>query len=32
MQFGEGPYTVTLNPVEGRLELDAVLQGPLTRS
>ena len=31
-QFGEGPYTVTLNPVAGRLELDAVLQGPLTRS
>jgi hypothetical protein len=32
MQFGEGPYTVTLNPVEGRVELDAVVQGPLTRS
>ena len=32
IQFGEGPYTVTLNPVAGRLELDAVLQGPLTRS
>ena len=31
-QFGEGPYTVTLNPVAGRLEFDAVLQGPLTRS
>lgn len=31
-QFGEGPYTVTLNPVEGRVEVDAVLQGPLTRS
>lgn len=30
--FGGGPYTVTLNPVAGRLELDAVLQGPLTRS
>ena len=32
IQFGEGPYTVTLNPVAGRLELDAVLQGPLTRT
>ena len=31
-QFGEGPYTVVVNPVEGRLEIDAVLQGPLTRS
>lgn len=31
-QFGEGPYTVVVNPVDGRLELDAVLQGPLTRS
>lgn len=31
-QFGEGPYTVILNPVNGRLEIDAVLQGPLTRS
>ena len=31
-QFGEGPYTITLNPVNGRFELDAVLQGPLTRS
>jgi len=31
-QFGEGQYTITLNPVEGRLELDAVLQGPLKRS
>lgn len=31
-QFGEGPYTVKLTPVEGRLDLDAVLQGPLTRS
>ncbi len=30
-QFGEGPYTVKLNPVAGRVELDAVLQGPLTR-
>lgn len=32
IQFGEGPYTVKLNPVAGRLELDAVLQGPLTRT
>lgn len=32
IRFGEGPYTVRLNPVNGRLELDAVLQGPLTRS
>ena len=31
-QFGEGEYTVKLNPVAGRVELDAVLQGPLTRS
>lgn len=31
-QFGDGPYTVIVNPVDGRLELDAVLQGPLTRS
>lgn len=31
-QFGEGSYTVIVNPVAGRLELDAVLQGPLTRS
>ncbi|HVL05653.1 MAG TPA: hypothetical protein VM388_06675 [Acidimicrobiales bacterium] len=31
-QFGEGPYTVVINPVNGRLEIDAVLQGPLTRS
>lgn len=31
-QFGEGPYTLTLDPAGGRLQLDAVLQGPLTRS
>lgn len=31
-QFGEGPYTITINPVNGRLEIDAVLQGPFTRS
>jgi hypothetical protein len=31
-QFGEGPYTVTVNPVAGKLELDAILQGPLKRS
>ena len=31
-QFGEGPYTVVINPVNGRLEIDAILQGPLTRS
>lgn len=31
-QFGEGPYTIVINPVNGRLEIDAVLQGPLTRS
>jgi hypothetical protein len=31
-QFGEGPYTITLNPVNGRLEVDAILQGPFTRS
>lgn len=32
IQFGEGPYKVTLTPSGGRLELDAILQGPLTRS
>ena len=32
LQFGEGPYTVTVNPVAGKLELDAVLQGPVKRS
>ncbi len=31
-QFGEGPYTLVINPVNGRLEFDAILQGPLTRS
>jgi hypothetical protein len=31
-QFGEGPYTITLNPVNGHIEIDAVLQGPFTRS
>jgi hypothetical protein len=31
-QFGEGPYTVVVNPVNGRLEIDAILQGPLTRT
>jgi len=31
-QFGEGPYTVTLNPVAGHVEVDAILQGPLTRT
>jgi hypothetical protein len=31
-KFGEGPYTVTVNPVAGHLEIDAILQGPLTRS
>ena len=30
-EFGEGPYTVKLKPVAGRVELDAVLQGPFTR-
>lgn len=34
IQFGEGPYTITITPgpAPGRLELDAVLQGPLTRT
>ena len=32
IQFGEGPYTVTVTPGPARLELDTVLQGPLTRS
>lgn len=31
IQFGEGPYKITLTPAGGRLSLDAVLQGPLTR-
>lgn len=31
-QFGDGPYTVVIDPVNGRLEFDAILQGPLTRS
>jgi hypothetical protein len=31
-QFGEGPYMVIINPVNGHLEIDAVLQGPFTRS
>ena len=31
-EFGEGPYTVKLEQVGGRFEMDAVLQGPLTRS
>lgn len=30
--FGDGPYTVAITPAAGRLELHAVLQGPLTRS
>jgi len=30
--FGAGPYKVALTPAGGRLELDAILQGPLTRS
>ena len=32
VQFGEGPYKVTLTPAGGRFDLDAVLQGPLTSS
>jgi hypothetical protein len=32
IQFSDGPYTVRMTPVNGRLELDAILQGPLTRS
>jgi hypothetical protein len=32
IQFGEGPYTVKITPMNGRLELDAILQGALTRS
>jgi len=31
-QFGEGPYTITLTPNAGKVDLDAVLQGTLTRS
>lgn len=31
-QFGEGPYTVVVEPANGRLAIDAILQGPLTRS
>jgi hypothetical protein len=30
IQFGEGPYKVTLTPAAGRFDIDAVLQGPLT--
>jgi hypothetical protein len=30
IQFGDGPYTVTLTPANGRFTVDAVLQGPLT--
>ncbi|HEX3621379.1 MAG TPA: hypothetical protein VHT97_03590 [Acidimicrobiales bacterium] len=30
IQFGDGPYTVSLTPAAGRFTLDAVLQGPLT--
>lgn len=32
VQFGEGPYKITLTPVAGRYDLDAILQGPLTSS
>ncbi len=32
IQFGEGPYTVTLVPAGARVQVDAILQGPLTRS
>lgn len=32
IRFGEGPYRITLVPAAGRLDLDAILQGPLTRS
>ena len=32
VQFGEGPYKVTMTPAGGRFDLDAVLQGPLTSS
>jgi hypothetical protein len=32
IQFSAGPYTIKLTPVDGRLQLDAVLQGTLTRS
>jgi hypothetical protein len=31
IQFPGGPYKVTVTPAGGRLTLDAVLQGPLTR-
>ncbi len=30
--FNNGPYTVTVVPVDGRIDIDAILQGPLTRS
>lgn len=32
VQFGEGPYKVALTPSGGRFEVDAVLQGPITRA
>ena len=31
VDLGEGPYTVKLNPVAGHVDLDAVLQGTVTR-
>jgi len=31
IRFGEGPYKITLTPAGGRLTVDAVLQGPLSR-
>lgn len=30
IQFGDGPYTVSVTPSGGRFTVDAVLQGPLT--
>ena len=32
VQLADGPYTVKLTPVDGRIDLDAVLQGAITRS
>jgi hypothetical protein len=32
VSFAGGPYTVVVVPTDGHLDLDAVLQGPLTRS
>lgn len=32
VELGEGPYTLVVSPAPGGIEVDAVLQGPVTRS